>query len=96
MATQPGHVEVTNTARDTVQLRRVWKTEDGRRPKTGDEPESFQLRLGSQDDDNDEARAEQVLQPTAQVPAWALAHYRKLPLFKTMEADGQVRVSRTA
>lgn len=99
-ATRPGHVEITNTQRDTLQLRRVWKTEDGRRPAAGAagaaEVESFQLELGSDDDDNDEARDDGVLQPTQQVPTWALALYRAMPLFKGWEESGRVRVHRSA
>jgi len=96
-ATRPGYVEITNTGRDTIQLRRVWKTDDGQRPAKGaDEVESYQLDLGSDDDDNDEARTEGVLQPTQQLPTWALAHYRNLPLFKGWEDSGRVRVHRSA
>ena len=100
-ATRPGHAEITNTHRDTVQLRRVWNTEDGKRPT--EEPkgdakpvESYQLHLGSDDDNNEEAREEGVVQPTQVVPNWAIKHYRTQPLFKQWEESGRVRVHRAA
>lgn len=99
MGTKPGHAMITNTARDTVSMRTVWKTEDGTKPAAEDPDKptpSYQLELGSDDDDNDEARAEGVLQPTQEIPNWALALYRKLPLFKGWEESGRLRVHRAA
>lgn len=95
--TRPGHLEVTNTGRDTILLRRVWKTDDGKAPTEADEKvESYQLHLGSGDDDNADAREAGVLQPTQLVPSWALERYRKLPLFQSMEAKRRVLVRRAA
>lgn len=121
--TRPAHVEVTNVERDTKTLRRVWKTDNGLRPAvptegTPDELKeateaaakvpSFQLHLGSADDDTDEIRdhntackdagklKEMVPMPSVQVPNWALAHYRNLPLFNHWESSNAIRVSRSA
>lgn len=113
MGTRPGHVEVTNTERDTKKLRMVYKTEDGKAPKPGEDGttptvDTFVLYLGSSDDDNAEIREhnaackrdgkvkDMVAEPTVQVPTWALAHYRKLPLFQRWEESSALRISRAA
>ena len=105
-ANRPGFVLVTNTHRDTAQLRMVWKTANGQRPteapaseagKPGKPVESYQLHLGSDDDDNEAAREQGVLQPTQEVPHWAVEVYRKaVPLFASWEESGKIRVHRAA
>ena len=109
MTTRPGFVEITNATRDTRTLRRIWKTTDGKAP-TADEDgnvpdaDTFQLKLGGADDDNDEVREhnkdakdkDKILMPTQLCPTWALNHYRANPLFKNWEATKQVQVSRGA
>jgi hypothetical protein len=113
MGTRPGHVDVRNRERDTKTLRVVFKTDDGRPPAKGEDGttpqvESYQLILGSADDDTDEIREhnaackrdgkikDMVIMPVQSVPSWALAHYRALPLFKTWEDSLQIVVTRAA
>lgn len=54
---------------------------------------SFTLALGSADDDNDDAREAEILQPEVSVPNWALKLYRMQPLFQNMEATNKLRIS---
>ena len=95
--TRSGHVDLIHTGRDTVVFRPVYKTEDGNQPADASEKvDAFTLRLGSVDDEEAAREDASVLGPRQSVPAWALAHYRKLTLFQGYEESGKVRAYRAA
>jgi hypothetical protein len=88
-------IMVTNLKRDTVTFDPVYKT--GKRPSKGEKvkpSEQFVLALGSQDDDNDEAREADTLQPSMAVPDWALAELEKSKAFAHMKTTRHIQVHR--
>lgn len=86
---------VQNNGRAPLHFRRVWNTKNGKRPivpldDDGEplpdyqEPESFQLHLGSVDDKGvtHDEDGNPILQCEADVSGWAVGHYRKIKMFK--------------